>query len=97
MALMAITPHIQDLDNFLSHCHFKRYPNRATIIYEGDKCDTLYYIIRGSVSVILEDDGGKEVVIAYLNPGDFFWRNGPLRTSGRAQRLVSCSYSMRDR
>lgn len=33
MALMAITPHIADLDNFLSHCHSKRYPNRATIIY----------------------------------------------------------------
>ena len=76
MALMAITPHIEDLDNFLSHCHRKRYPNRATIIYEGDKCDTLYYIIKGSVSVILEDDEGKEVVITYLNPGDFFGEMG---------------------
>ena len=76
MALMAITPHIEDLDNFLSHCHRKRYPNRATIIYEGDQCDTLYYIIKGSVSVILEDDDGKEVVIAYLNPGDFLGRWG---------------------
>lgn len=46
MALMAITPHIEDLDNFLSHCHRKPYPNRATIIYEGDQCDTLYYIIK---------------------------------------------------
>ena len=72
MALMAITPHIEDLDNFLSHCHRKSYPNRSTIIYEGDKCDTLYYIIKGSVSIILEDGEGKEVVITYLNPGDFF-------------------------
>jgi CRP/FNR family cyclic AMP-dependent transcriptional regulator len=52
------------------------YPNRSTIIYEGDKCDTLYYIIKGSISVILEDDAGKEVVIAYLNPGDFFGEMG---------------------
>ena len=72
MALMAITPHIEDLDNFLSHCHRKSYPNRSTIIYEGNKCDTLYYIIKGSVSIILEDGEGKEVVITYLNPGDFF-------------------------
>ncbi len=76
MALMAITPHIDDLDNFLSHCHRRRYPNRSTIISEGDKCDTLYYIITGSVSVMLEDDEGKEVVIAYLNPGDFFGEMG---------------------
>jgi CRP/FNR family cyclic AMP-dependent transcriptional regulator len=76
MALMAITPHIKDLDNFLTNCHRRRYPNRSTIIYEGDSCNTLYYIIEGSVSVVLEDDEGKEVVIAYLNPGDFFGEMG---------------------
>jgi len=71
MALQPITPHISDVDNFLTHCHRRRYPNRATIIYEGDSCDILYYIISGSVSVILEDNDGKEVIVAYLNPGDF--------------------------
>ncbi len=76
MALMAITPHIEDVDNFLSHCHRKRYPNRATIIYEGDSSDTLYYIVNGSVSVVLEDNDGKEVVITYLNAGDFFGEMG---------------------
>ena len=43
MAIMAITPHIADL-NFLSHCHRKRYSNRTITVYEGDQCDTLYYI-----------------------------------------------------
>ena len=50
----------------------KGYSKGTTIIYEGDECDTLYYIIDGSVSVILEDEDGKEVVISYLNAGDFF-------------------------
>ena len=76
MSLMAIPAHIEDLDNFLSQCHRKSYPNRSTIIYEGDKCDILYYIIKGSVSAVLEDDDGKEVIIAYLNPGDFFGEMG---------------------
>lgn len=76
MALQPITPHISDVDNFLTHCHRRRYPNRATIIYEGDSCDTLYYIISRSVSVVLEDNGGKEVIVAYLNPGDFFGEMG---------------------
>ena len=76
MALQPITPHISDVDNFLTHCHRRRYPNRATIIYEGDSCDTLYYIISGSVSVILQDNDGKEVVVAYLNPGDFLGEMG---------------------
>lgn len=42
MELQPITPHISDVDNFLIFCHRRHYPNRATIIYEGDSCDTLY-------------------------------------------------------
>jgi CRP/FNR family transcriptional regulator, cyclic AMP receptor protein len=76
MALMAITPHIKDLENFLTHCHRRTYPKGSTIIYEGDACNTLYYIMGGSISVTLEDDDGKEVVITYLNPGDFFGEMG---------------------
>ncbi|MDY6982105.1 MAG: cAMP-activated global transcriptional regulator CRP [Pseudomonadota bacterium] len=76
MALMAITPHISDLENFLSHAHRRKYPNKTTIIHEGDKCETLFYIISGSVSVVLEDEDGKEAVITYLNPGDFFGEMG---------------------
>jgi CRP/FNR family cyclic AMP-dependent transcriptional regulator len=81
MAFTAITPHFEDVDNFLSHCHRKRYPNRATIIYEGDSSDTLYYIVKGSVSVVLEDDDGKEVIVAYLNPGDFFGEMGLFKSA----------------
>lgn len=64
------------LQRFLQHCHRKHYPARATIIHEGDIPDTLYYIIDGSVSVLIEDDDGREIVLTYLNPGDFFGEMG---------------------
>lgn len=64
------------LQRFLQHCHRKHYPARATIIHEGDIPDTLYYIVDGSVSVLVEDDEGREIVLAYLNPGDFFGEMG---------------------
>ncbi len=76
MALMAITPHIHDLENFLSHSHRRKFPNKTTVIHEGDKSEVLYYIVSGSVSVILEDEEGKEAIITYLNPGDFFGEMG---------------------
>lgn len=79
MTLMAITPHIVDLDNFLSITHRRKYPKKTIIIREGGKggeCENLYYIITSSVSVMLEDEEGKEAVIAYLNPGDFFGEMG---------------------
>jgi len=42
MALMAITPHIHDLENFLSHSHRRKFPNKTMIIHEGDRSETLY-------------------------------------------------------
>ncbi len=71
-----ITPHIPRAEEFLSHCHRRRYPAKSTIIYAGDTGDTLYYIIKGSVTVIIEDDDGREMIVAYLNPGDFFGEMG---------------------
>ena len=64
------------LENFLSHCHKKRYPARTSIIHVGELSDTLYYLTKGSVSVTIEDDEGREMIMAYLNEGDFFGEMG---------------------
>jgi len=61
---------------FVSHSHRRRYPAKTTLIYAGDKSDAIYFIIEGSVSVLIEDPDGKELVLAYLNPGDFFGEMG---------------------
>ncbi len=77
MAPVPLTPHIDNVENLLSHCHRRRYPAKSTIIYAGDQGDTLYYIIKGSVAVVIEDDNdGKEMILAYLNPGDFVGEMG---------------------
>ncbi|MDM3870571.1 cAMP-activated global transcriptional regulator CRP [Porticoccus sp. W117] len=71
-----ITPHIPNVEQFLIHCHRRRYPAKSTIIYAGDESDTLYYITKGSVTVLIEDDDGREMIVAYLNEGDFFGEMG---------------------
>ena len=43
------------------------------VIYaQGDRGDSLFYIVRGSVKVAILSDQGKEGVIAILGPGEFF-------------------------
>jgi len=64
------------VEEFLVHCHRRRYPAKSTIIYAGDKSDSLYYIVKGSVTVLIEDDEGHEMIVAYLNDGDFFGEMG---------------------
>jgi CRP/FNR family cyclic AMP-dependent transcriptional regulator len=77
LAPAPLTPHIDNVEEFLPHCHRRRYPAKSTIIYAGDQGDTLYYIIKGSVTVVIEDDSdGKEMILAYLNPGDFVGEMG---------------------
>jgi len=70
------TEQTKHLDYFLSQCHRRRYPSKSTIIYAGDKSDSLFYIIKGSTTVIIEDDDGREMIMAYLNAGDFFGEMG---------------------
>jgi CRP/FNR family transcriptional regulator, cyclic AMP receptor protein len=64
------------ISRFLEQCHQKQYPTKSVIIKEGDPSFELYYIISGSVSVLVEDDKGREIVLAYLNPGEFFGELG---------------------
>jgi len=74
--LKPIESKTKHLDYFLSQCHRRKYPSKSTIIYAGDKSDSLFYIIKGSVTVIIEDDDGREMIMAYLNAGDFFGEMG---------------------
>jgi len=64
------------LELFLNHCHRKTYPAKKKIIHEGDNPQSLYYIIKGSVSVQTENEEGAEIILAYLNSGDFFGEAG---------------------
>ena len=71
-----LSPHIKNAEALISNSHRRRYGNKNTIIYAGDQSDTLYYIIKGSVTVAIEDEDGKEIIVAYLNEGDFFGEMG---------------------
>lgn len=61
---------------FLAQCHRRRYPAKSAIIRQGDRAGELFYIVAGSVTVLLEDDKGHEIVLAYLNAGEFFGEIG---------------------
>ena len=66
----------QIISLFLEHCHKKSFPAKSVIIKEGDQSSDLYYIVSGSVTVLIEDHKGREIVLAYLNAGDFFGELG---------------------
>ena len=69
--------HIEDVERFLAHDNRRRYPAKTTIIYAGDRADMLHYVVKGTVCVLIEDKkNSKEMIVAYLNPGEFFGEMG---------------------
>lgn len=68
-----ITPEIKQL---LTVAHSKKFNIKSTIMREGEGADSLYYILTGSVTVLMEDEDGDEIILAYLGPGQFFGELG---------------------
>jgi CRP/FNR family cyclic AMP-dependent transcriptional regulator len=64
------------IERFLGYCHIRSFPAKHILIREGDPSRDLYYLVRGSVTVAIEEQRGREIVLAYLNPGDFFGEIG---------------------
>ena len=66
---MSYTPVVQA---FIQQAHKRSFAPKHTIIHAGDTPASLFLILEGSVSVLMEDDEGREIVLAYLGPGEFF-------------------------
>ena len=64
MVAITPTPKIKNLDKLLMHCQRRRHAAKSNIICAGDRSDTLYFIIKGSVTILIEDDDGREMIIA---------------------------------
>ncbi len=42
---------------------FRKIPPKSTPIHAGEKAETLYYIVKGTVAVLIKDDEGKEMIL----------------------------------
>src|SRR4026208_911901 len=78
---------IPAINRFLSYCRIRTVPSKTVLIHAGDVPDVLYYVIKGSVEVLIQDEEGNEMVLAYLNKGQFFGEMGlfndqPQRSAG---------------
>lgn len=76
------------IDRFLECCHRRQFKAKSAIIRQGDPSGELFYIVSGSVTVLLEDHKGHEIVLAYLNAGDFFGEMGLFNANLNRTALV---------
>ncbi len=64
------------IEKLLELSHRKSFPAKNMILRQGDPATELLYVVEGSVTVLLEDEKGHEIILAYLNEGEFFGELG---------------------
>jgi CRP/FNR family cyclic AMP-dependent transcriptional regulator len=64
------------VDLFLKYARVKTVAAKTTVIHAGTVPDSIYYVVDGSVEVMLEDEQGSEMVLSYLPAGQFFGEMG---------------------
>ena len=83
-----LTPDAATIEHFLAHCHRRRYPSRTDIFRPGDPATTLYYVVSGSVSIITEEEDGRELVLGYYGPGEFVGELGLFIESSQREVIL---------
>lgn len=78
---------LKNLDIFLQNSRIRRYKAKKTIIHLGDYSESLFYILSGSVAVAAHDNDGREIILTYLNAGDFVGEMGLFEPSTRSARI----------
>jgi len=76
------------ITRFLSYCRIRSVPSKTVLVHAGDTPDTLFYIINGSVEVMIESDETSEMVLAYLNKGQFFGEMGLFKEAATRTAFV---------
>lgn len=71
-----LAPDSATFGRFLDHCHRRRHPSRSDIFRPGAPASSLYYVISGSLSVVSEEADGRELVLGYVNAGEFIGEMG---------------------
>lgn len=56
----------------------------ATVLRAGDRTDFVYFILAGSLRVLVSDEEGREVILSHLGPGEFFGEMGVLDDNPRS-------------
>ena len=81
-------PNAAIFEALLPYARYQTCPAKKAILREGETPSAIYFILRGSVSVMMQDEDGHELILAYLGPGEFF---GELGLFGSAKRSAQVS------
>ena len=61
----------------------------AVIMREGEPVDSLYIVLTGRLKVMMGEADGKEVILSFLGPGEFFGEMGLIDGGARSASVIA--------
>jgi len=83
------TTNAKDLERLASFCKVKRFFRDEVVFHKGDVGTDLYAVLTGIFRVVIIDDKGDEIILAYVKPGDVVGEMSMIDGLGRTGTLVA--------
>lgn len=70
-----------------------RVDKNTVVLREGDKTEHVYFVLRGSLRVLVSDADGREVILSLLGDGELFGEMGVIDGNARSATVVAAEAS----
>ncbi len=78
-----------ELDKLSKVVGRKRVERGSFVVRAGDSTDSLYILLSGRAKVTNSDEEGREIILAWLGPGEFFGEMGLIDSSPRSASVIA--------
>ncbi len=79
----------QQINTLLAYVQHRSFARNIYVMHAGEETDSLYVMLSGKAKVVLTDDHGREVILGYMGPQDFFGEMGILDDSPRSASVFT--------
>lgn len=67
----------------------RRFPRGHAVVHAGDRTDYVYFVLTGSLKVVVCDEDGREVILSILGQGELFGEMGMFGEQPRSASVVA--------
>jgi CRP/FNR family cyclic AMP-dependent transcriptional regulator len=71
----------------------RRVPRGQAVVHAGDQPDYVYFVLTGSLKVLVSDEDGREVILTILGQGELFGEMGIFDEQPRSASVVAVQAS----
>jgi CRP/FNR family cyclic AMP-dependent transcriptional regulator len=71
----------------------RRVARGTTVVQSGETTDNVYFVLNGSLKVLVSDEDGREVILTIINQGEVFGEMGVLDAAPRSATVTAVAAS----